>query len=84
MHRLEVPMRRRIVLIIFYSLATPVGMLLGSLLALAFIHTDKLMSITEAIGGALASGTFLYVAAVDVLAEEFADTQVKSPSTICI
>eukprot|EP01102_Stenamoeba_stenopodia_P009001 TRINITY_DN263_c1_g1_i1.p1 TRINITY_DN263_c1_g1~~TRINITY_DN263_c1_g1_i1.p1 ORF type:complete len:415 (+),score=98.66 TRINITY_DN263_c1_g1_i1:271-1515(+) len=77
MHRLLVPIKRRIILIVFYSLATPVGMLLGSVLAIAFIHTDELMQVTEAIGGAVASGTFLYVAAVDVLAEEFADQQNK-------
>jgi zinc transporter 1/2/3 len=59
-------------LIIGFSLATPMGLLLGSVL------TDWLGAgsgrIFEAVFDSLAAGTFVYVASMDIIREEFFET----------
>lgn len=59
--------------IILFSSATPVGILLG--MAVMSIVTGRTALIFEALFDALAAGTFLYVAVVDIIGEEFANKQ---------
>jgi zinc transporter 1/2/3 len=63
------PAPRHMVLIIFFSVMTPLGVLLGSLFATAM--SDKTAILMEAIFDGLAAGTFLYVAVADIMKEVF-------------
>jgi len=57
-------------LISIYTLTEPLGILVGSLLTVFFEREATL--VIEGIAGAVASGTFVYVAVVDIMMEEFA------------
>ena len=57
--------RKGVFLIIIFAIATPSGILLGLLLQ----KTDKLM--IKVVFNSLAAGTFLYIAASEVIVEEF-------------
>jgi solute carrier family 39 (zinc transporter), member 1/2/3 len=56
-------------LIIMFSFMTPLGILLGILLA--HILTGKAVEFSIAVFDALAAGTFLYVAIMEIFSEEF-------------
>jgi zinc transporter ZupT len=55
--------------ILFYSLMVPGGIVVGVILS--YVVTGKASDIIQAIVGGLASGTFIYIALVDVLLVEF-------------
>jgi len=63
-------------LILLFAFFTPVGIIIGAFLA----SSSKLV---EAIFLALSTGTFLYVAASEVIVEEFAVTKYKYSKFIC-
>jgi len=63
-------------LILLFSLFTPIGIIIGILLS-------SQSKIVEAIFLALSTGTFLYVAASEVIVEEFAVTKYKYSKFIC-
>lgn len=56
--------------IILFSTTTPLGIILG--LAVMSLVTGRAAQAFEALFDALAAGTFLYVAVVDIIGEEFA------------
>lgn len=70
MLRAGVARRRFFSLLVCFSMATPVGILLGAGAMLFMSGTAE--KAFEAIFDALAAGTFLYVAIVDIMQEEFA------------
>lgn len=59
----------------------PLGVAIGTVLSLVLNSTDTTM--IEAIVGAVASGTFIYVATIDILVEEFARDSDKYLKTFC-
>ncbi|MFH1313249.1 MAG: ZIP family metal transporter [Candidatus Eisenbacteria bacterium] len=61
---------RFIRLIAFFSCMTPLGIILGRIAMTAM--SDKGARVFEALFDALAAGTFIYVAVIDILGEEFA------------
>ncbi len=61
--------RRRSLLLLFYCM-TPMGVLLGTAVGSALEGPDE--ALAESIFDGLAAGTFLYVAVVNILTEEFA------------
>lgn len=65
-------MRRHVMVIAFFSLMTPLGVILGT--GFAATLSDQSAVAFEALFDALAAGTFLYVAAVDILEEVFEKT----------
>mmetsp|Transcript_28183 Transcript_28183/g.39789 ORF Transcript_28183/g.39789 Transcript_28183/m.39789 type:complete len:292 (-) Transcript_28183:29-904(-) len=56
--------------IVLYSLMTPVGIALG--LSLSTSLTSKTATVTRGVLGSFASGLFIYIATMDIMAEEFA------------
>jgi len=64
------PRKRLLLLVGIYSFMTPIGIGLGTTLT-SLIHNDTATDLIEAFSGAFASGIFIYVAALDILAEEF-------------
>jgi len=56
-------------LLIIYSLMTPIGILLGYLLEQ--VLADRPGEITTSVLTAIAAGTFIYVALVDIMTVEF-------------
>ncbi|MBA7602153.1 MAG: hypothetical protein GH143_08785 [Calditrichaeota bacterium] len=65
----NIPLKRALVLLAVFALCTPVG----ALLSLPLISTLSEIHIT--IPTALAAGTFIYVATMDLLPEAFCDTR---------
>ena len=59
--------------IIFFSSATPIGIVLG--IIVMSLVTGRTAQLFEALFDALAAGTFLYVAVVDIIGEEFSEKQ---------
>lgn len=57
-------------IVCFFSLMTPFGILMGS--GLTALLTGRTEQFTASVFDALAAGTFLYVAVVDIIGEEFA------------
>ena len=68
MHKQEI-----IKYIIFFSLMTPLGILLGTLLS--HLLDGNMSEISIAFFDALAAGTFLYIAIMEIFNEEFNQTQ---------
>jgi len=66
--RNQIPTRRAAALIGIFSLATPLGILLGALFMRML--SGRAEGLFEAVFDALAAGTFLYIAIVDILDEE--------------
>lgn len=64
-------------LIILFALMTPVGVIIG----LIFTHTlgGETRDITEASFNAIAAGTFLYIASLDIINEEFKRPALRWP-----
>jgi len=60
-------------LIIFFSFMTPVGILLGAIIA--NMLSGSVAELTIAFFDALAAGTFIYIAIMEILNEEFVDSQ---------
>lgn len=61
--------RRHIKVILLFSIMTPLGIFLGSVLAKGFgSNTGQIL---EGVFDSLAAGTFLYVAVLDIIEEEF-------------
>ena len=56
----------------FFSAATPLGIIFGMFLLL---HSD---GVVEGIFGGIAAGTFLYIAASEIIVEEFSVSTFKS------
>jgi len=65
----EVTLRRWVGILLVYSLATPAGITIG--LFLSNYLTGDIASIIEGTLEAIAAGTFLYVAIMDILKDEF-------------
>ena len=61
--------RRHIKVILLFSIMTPLGIFLGSILSRAFASSTG--QILEGVFDSLAAGTFLYVAVLDIIEEEF-------------
>jgi len=57
-------------LIVGYSLAEPLGMAIGMCVT-AVVSNTNITLVIEALAGAIASGTFIYIAAIDIMSEEF-------------
>jgi zinc transporter 1/2/3 len=68
--------RRNRLLFMFYAM-TPIGLLLGTTGAHFLDGTDE--SMVEGVFDALAAGTFLYIAIVNILSEEFDSGTVRMP-----
>jgi len=68
--------RRRRLLLLFYSM-TPIGLLVGTTGAHFLDGTDE--ATIEGLFDALAAGTFLYIAIVNILTEEFHSTDNRIP-----
>lgn len=58
--------RMGLLLLIIYSSATPIGVMIG----MALKHTSLMV---EVVFNGLAAGTFIYIAASEVIVEEFSD-----------
>jgi zinc transporter 1/2/3 len=59
----------------FFSLMTPLGVLLGALLN-RLLHNQTALAL-EAIFDGLAGGTFIYIASMDVIGRSFADDEMR-------
>jgi len=60
---------RHSAIVVFFSFMTPLGILLGTLFLV--VLTSRMSMIFEAVFDALAAGTFLYVAVLDIIDEVF-------------
>ncbi|MEM8574683.1 MAG: ZIP family metal transporter [Pseudomonadota bacterium] len=70
LHRAHIVRPRAIGLIAFFAMMTPLGIALGALLGA--LLSGKSAQWFEGIFDALAAGTFLYIAVVDIVESEFA------------
>lgn len=70
LHRTNVPRARSISLIAFFAAMTPLGIAAGAILGA--LLSGKAAQWFEGIFDALAAGTFLYIAVVDIVENEFA------------
>jgi len=71
----KVPRPMLIKCIILYSFMVPAGIVVG--LILSFVVTGRASDIIQAFVGGIASGTFIYIALVDVLLVEFSSARDK-------
>jgi len=69
LQRADLSTKRFIYIILFFSLMTPIGILLGAYFSTFF--SSSVDSVLESIFDALAAGTFLYVAIVGIMEEVF-------------
>lgn len=67
----SIPMHRVVFMLISFSLMTSIGILLG--MGLLEVLSDQSALIFEGVFDALAAGTFLYIALLDILNDEFAE-----------
>lgn len=67
--------------LIAFAAVTPVGILLGS--AVHMLTSGRMGTEVQAVFDALAAGTFLYIAAIDVMAEEFVHPGHRVVKFIC-
>lgn len=67
--RADIQKRRIKKILVFFSFATPIGIVLGAVLTAML--TGRTEAIVEGIFDAIAAGTFLYVAIVNILNKEF-------------
>ncbi len=63
--------------IVFFSIMTPIGIIIG--LVLSEIDSNRTALWFEAVSDALATGTFIYIAALDIINEVFAASQKRWP-----
>jgi len=73
--RAQVHKKPLIMLVVFFSLMAPLGIIGGTVINLAL--ADSSGDVVEAYMVAIAAGSFLYVAIVDILVEEFMIVQDK-------
>jgi solute carrier family 39 (zinc transporter), member 1/2/3 len=69
----NMPKRRAWGLIATFACVTPFGIFIGS--ALGSILSGENGEIVEGVFDALAAGSFMYIAAVDIITEEFGDAE---------
>ncbi len=69
LHRIGVPLGRARSLIIGFAVMTPIGIVLGTVVAALLDDTGE--QVFEALFDAIAAGTFLYIASLDIIREEF-------------
>jgi len=69
-------------LIIFFSLSTPFGALVGTLLS-SILQNEAVIA-AEAIFDSLAAGTFIYVATLDILKESFESHEKRAPKFLFV
>ncbi len=67
--RSSVPLRRAQVLVVFFALTTPVGIFVGA--TMGYLLRSAVGDYFDATFVALAAGTFIYIAAVDIIQDEF-------------
>jgi len=65
--------KKDLIYIVVFSLMTPLGMILG--MGSMEILGENMANIFEAVFDAIAAGTFIYVAILDIVDEEFANTK---------
>ncbi|TVU19801.1 hypothetical protein EJB05_35972, partial [Eragrostis curvula] len=63
---------------LFFSLTTPVGVMIGIGVSSNYDENSLKALITEGVLGAAAAGILIYMALVDLLAEDFMNSRVKS------
>lgn len=68
--------------IILFSFMTPLGLLIGA--SLTWLLTETAGEIFEAVFDALAAGTFLYVASIEIIEEEFSQGQRRVAKFACV
>lgn len=69
LHRIGTDLKRARGLIIGFSVMTPLGIILGTAISAILDSTGE--QIFEALFDAIAAGTFLYIASMDIIREEF-------------
>lgn len=69
LQRIGVPLGRARTLVLGFALMTPMGVVLGTLIAAILDSTGE--QAFEALFDAIAAGTFIYIASLDILREEF-------------
>ena len=67
-------------MLVLYSSMEPLGLVLGTIIS-AVIANSSTTQLIEAIVSAVASGTFIYVAVIDILVEEFSHQRDKYAKT---
>lgn len=77
-----VPHARAWGLLLFFSVTTPLGIMVGTSLHEALSGTTQ--QALDASFLALAAGTFVYVATMDILREEFAEPQSRFGKWLCV
>ena len=77
LHRSEMPSRRAFGVIGFFACMTPLGIALGT--GLEEFLSGRQATLFTSFFDALAAATFLYVAAVDILSQEFAPPERSGP-----
>lgn len=75
LHKSKVSIKIHSVIALFWSSALPLGIFLGSLVTLFL--SDEILDAIQGFFVSLAAGTFIYVAVVDVILQEFTDQQYK-------
>jgi zinc transporter 1/2/3 len=73
--RAEVPRPRLLRIVGFFCLMTPLGIVLGS--GMTALMSGPAEQLATSVFDALASGTFLYVALIDILEQEFAHPEAR-------
>lgn len=68
--------------VILFSFMTPIGLLAGA--SLTWLLTETTGEVFEAIFDALAAGTFLYVASMEIIEEEFSQGQRRVAKFACV
>ena len=69
LHRIGVPLQRARRLIFGLALMTPIGILIGTVVSALLDSSGE--QVFEAVFDAIAAGTFIYIASLDILREEF-------------
>lgn len=69
LHRIGVPLRRARSLVFGFAVMTPIGILIGTVVSAILDATGE--QVFEALFDAIAAGTFLYIASLDIIREEF-------------
>jgi zinc transporter 1/2/3 len=69
LHRIGIPVNRARSLIFGFAVMTPIGIVIGAVISALLDATGE--QIFEALFDAIAAGTFLYIASLDIIREEF-------------
>lgn len=69
LHRIGTPLTRARPLILGFALMTPIGIVLGTVVSAILNDTGE--QVFEALFDAIAAGTFIYIASLDIIREEF-------------